>query len=191
MLWMLLQNPLVLPKDINELLPGQSHPGLGCLNHIMELIFMLCERLRLEAVAFNPSHYHVCFIAKGEGYFIDPKAQARFQLSRRLTAGMPLYEASRRLRDADLPSIADASCLQWQPSVMVIMLRERVREALITTEYQEEVNAEANRLENILFNPQNRNVSGEFYSPFSHLTLTSHANNSTPQTNNPKHQNDK
>lgn len=134
--WMLLQNPTIAHTPDRPLLPGQTHPGLGCLHKIMGMIFMICERLHFDGIGFNPSHYHICFLAKGEGCFEDPKAEARFRVAQRVVAGMDLVQASVALSQGVK---IEEGLFKWEPARMVIPTSQALKSHFESAKYQREV----------------------------------------------------
>ncbi len=113
--WLLSQNPTILAT--RPLLPGQTHPGLGCLPKIIGLLFMVCDRLKFDAIGFNPAHYHVCFLAKGQGFFVQAADEAHFRVAQNLTAGLNLQAASQCLDDG---LFCEGHVFKWTPARMLI-----------------------------------------------------------------------
>lgn len=134
--WLLLQNPTLEPTAERPLLPGQSHPGLGCLPKIIGLLFMVCDRLKFDAIGFNPAHYHVCFLAKGQGSFEQPRDEARFRVAQNLTAGLNLQQASRCLDDG---LICEGNVFKWTPARMLIPTGPAAEAYFSDIAYQNEV----------------------------------------------------
>ena len=134
--WLLSQNPTAEPSPERPLLPGQTHPGLGCLTKIIGLMFLACHRLHFDAIGFNPAHYHVCFLAKGQGCFEDPKAEARFRVAQALTAGLNIRQASQMLHQG---LVASENTFKWIPARMVIPISDAAVAHFQSTEYQAQV----------------------------------------------------
>lgn len=136
--WLLSQNPNAEPSPERPLLPGQTYPGLGCLTKIIGLLFMMCDRLKLDAIGFNPAHYHVCFLAKGQGCFEKPADEARFRVAQALTAGLNLQQASMMLGNG---LCSAGNTFKWIPARMVIPISDAAHAHFQTKEYQSEVAA--------------------------------------------------
>ncbi|MFA5625730.1 MAG: histone deacetylase [Bradymonadales bacterium] len=136
--WLLLQNPSIASTSDRLLLPGQTHPGLGCLHKIMGMIFMICERLHFDGVGFNPAHYHICFLAKGEGCFENPEAEAQFRVAQRLVAGMDIAQASHALSQG-IELNDKGQIYKWVPSRMIIPRSQAMRSHFQSPKYQREV----------------------------------------------------
>ncbi|MBQ9396652.1 MAG: histone deacetylase [Proteobacteria bacterium] len=136
--WLLSQNPNAEPSPDRPLLPGQTYPGLGCLTKIIGLLFMICDRLKLDAIGFNPAHYHVCFLAKGQGCFEKPADEARFRVAQALTAGLNIQQASMMLGNG---LCSAGNTFKWIPARMVIPISQAAHAYFQTKEYQSEVAA--------------------------------------------------
>ena len=134
--WLLLQNPTREPRADRPLLPGQNHPGLGCLAKVIGLLFMVAERHKFDAIGFNPSHYHVCFLAKGQGTFEKPESEARFRVAQTLTAGMNLQQASQALSNG---VSFNGVTFKWTPARMVIPISSKAQAVFQSREFQADV----------------------------------------------------
>ena len=121
--WLLLQNPKKSPPPDRPLLPGQTHPGLGCLPKVIGLLFMVCDRLKFDAIGFNPAHYHVCFLAKGQGSFETASDEARFRIAQNLTAGLNLQKASQCLDDGLICESSTTKSICASTSTTTSMMR--------------------------------------------------------------------
>ena len=134
--WLLSQNPNAEPTQDRPLLPGQTYPGLGCLTKIIGLLFMICDRLKFDAIGFNPAHYHVCFLAKGQGCFEKPEDEARFRVAQTLTAGLNIQVASQMLHNG---ICAGENTYKWKPARMLIPLSDAAIAYFQDRQYQSEV----------------------------------------------------
>jgi acetoin utilization deacetylase AcuC-like enzyme len=116
--WLLLQDPRGQPD--RPLLPGQEHPGLGCLREVVGMLLMVCERLGFDGLALNPAHLHVAAVSKGFASFLDPEHQARFLALEAATESLPLAEASLAVEGGRVVNTVDGQVLRWQPATMVV-----------------------------------------------------------------------
>ncbi len=134
--WLLLQNPTKAPTAERPLLPGQTYPGLGCLTKVVGLLFMVADRLHFDGIGFNPAHYHVCFLAKGQGYFERPRDEARFRVAQAITAGMNIQQASQALANG---MRCGGQTYKWVPARMVIPTSDEAKAWFARDAYQHEV----------------------------------------------------
>lgn len=133
--WLMLQNPRLTPAQDRPLLPGQQHPGLGCLWHIVGMLLMSCERLSFDGLAFNPAHYHVAALSKAEAFFADPVLQARFLAIHSLLQAEPLYEATMAVTNGEIRDAKTGAVIKWQPGRMVIPASAALKAHFASSEY--------------------------------------------------------
>ncbi|MCA9565882.1 MAG: hypothetical protein KC561_20435, partial [Myxococcales bacterium] len=137
--WLLLQNPVAAIPPDRPLLPGQNHPGLGCLREIFGMFLMSCERLGLDGILFAPSHYHVAAQAKGMMQFLEPSDEARFLNIESALQGYTLAEATRIVHSGNLRDLNTAENVTWAATPMVTPASRRLKDHLSSHEYQETV----------------------------------------------------
>ncbi len=94
--WLLLSHPLGELPDGRCLLPGQDHPGLGIGERVLELLYRMVERLRLDALATTADHFHTAMLYRREMPFWDPVHEGRV----RALAGLLLEREQLTLAQA-------------------------------------------------------------------------------------------
>jgi acetoin utilization deacetylase AcuC-like enzyme len=107
-------------------LPGQEHPGLGLSTEMGELFARIAERLGLHGVAFTPSWYHMAFLARRQGCFVDAARQGRFEALMRALEGMPLGEATVAVAEERV--LMNGATYRWEPDDMVSWLDGRMHD---------------------------------------------------------------
>ena len=138
--WLLLQDPRAKPSPDRPLLPGQEHPGLGCLSIIVGMLVMACERLQLDGLLFTPAHYHVAAQARGVLRFFDANDEAFFVALGEITKPLPLARATAMV---DEKRIVDerGEPVSWRASRMVFAVSDRLKEAIGGAAYERAVEA--------------------------------------------------
>ncbi|MDF1660696.1 MAG: histone deacetylase [Planctomycetota bacterium] len=137
--WLLMQNPR-LKKD-RPLLPGQSFPGLGCLDKIVLMLSMICERLDFDGLTFFPSHYHIAAFARGLLAFLNPKFEARFLAIEQALERVPMGKASWLAEQGGIVHGVSGDAVKWTSEAMVFAISERLGKYLQSAEYEAEVEA--------------------------------------------------
>jgi hypothetical protein len=137
--WLLLQNPRAQPTPERPLLPGQDHPGLGCLELVVGMLVMACERLELDGLLFAPSHYHVAAQASGMLRFLEPADQAFFVALGEVTKPLPLHEATKLVADGRICDAETGEPVAWRAKRMFFPVSARMKEAFASPEYEEAV----------------------------------------------------
>lgn len=141
--WLLLQDPRAEPRPDRPLLPGQDHPGLGCLRRIVGMLVMSCERLGFDGLLFSPSHFHTAAVARGILFFVDPEVEARFLAIEDALAGRSLDQGTQLVHDGAIRDRATGEPVHWQAAAMVIPVSETLRKLIEGPAYEEAVRAAA------------------------------------------------
>ncbi|MBL9026970.1 MAG: histone deacetylase [Myxococcales bacterium] len=143
--WLLLQDAWRKPPPGEPLLPGQKHPGLGCLAIVIGMLVMAAERLGYEGLTVVPSHYHVAAQARRLFAFLDPTDEAFFLALSRATHGRTLFEASKALAAGEVVDDKGVA-VSWKPSRMVLATGENLKARLASAAYARAVEAAAREL---------------------------------------------
>ena len=138
--WLLCQNPRALRS--RPLLPGQQHPGLGCLDRVIGILLMACERLGFDGIAFHPAHYHSSALAKGWGIHAKPENEARYLAIETATSGMTLNEATRLVDQEGLQDERSDEVVHWIPNRMILPSSQRLVQHFNQSEYIQAVQQE-------------------------------------------------
>jgi hypothetical protein len=133
--WLLLQDPTEPFSLRRPRMPGQSHPGLGMLREVVELLRQLCLRIELDGVVFHPSHYHVAALGAGHGRFLDPVVQGRFDAMRAALSGLDFASASSLLESAQV-GLEDGTPISWQPADFAAPVSPRLHAYLESAGYE-------------------------------------------------------
>lgn len=137
--WLLMQNPRL--KTERPLLPGQSFPGLGCLDKIVLMLSMICERLNFDGLTFFPSHFHIAAFTRGLLAFLDPKFEARFLAMEQALERIPMGKASWIAEQGRLVNEDTGEAVKWSSEAMVFAISERLAKYLRSAEYEAGVEA--------------------------------------------------
>jgi hypothetical protein len=144
--WLLLQNPRARPNAERPLLPGQQHPGLGCLAELVMTLVMMCERLDLDGLLFSPAHFHVAAQAHGLLNFLEPADEARFAAISAAVTEMDLARATQ-LVHADGLVDEHGEPMRWQSVPMALPVSARLKEHFDSADYERAVMEAAARLQ--------------------------------------------
>jgi acetoin utilization deacetylase AcuC-like enzyme len=137
--WLLMQDPRAQPSDGRPLLPGQEHPGLGCLDLIIGVLVMACERLDLDGVTATPSHYHIAAQARGLMRFLHPDDEAYFAVLGELTKPLPLHHAAALIASGGIVDEATGKSVDWHATKMVLPVSKRMKDELEDRSYEDSV----------------------------------------------------
>lgn len=145
--WLLLQDPRRAAAPDRALLPGQKHPGLGCLHIVVGMLVMAAERLAFEGVTLVPAHFHVAARAKRLFTFLEPAHEARYLALARATHGMTLGAASAAIAAGRVVDRKTGAPVLYEPGRMVLASRGPLEARLASESYARAVEDEASRFD--------------------------------------------
>jgi hypothetical protein len=93
---------------------------------MVALLVLMAEQIGLDGVVNVPSHFHVAAVGRRHLRFVDPVAQARFEVLADLFRGFNAAEAERALA-AGRVADADGAVVRWEPAPMAIPVSPRLR----------------------------------------------------------------
>ena len=148
--WLLLQDPRgeLLPGA--PLLPGQKHPGLGCLRIVLGMLVMVCERLGYDGITLIPAHFHVATVARRLFTFLDPADEAYFLALARATIGLSIADASLLIGGRQVLHAAGREPAPYRPARMVLPVSDALRSRLEDAGYARTVEERARELDLVL-----------------------------------------
>lgn len=82
--WLLLQDPLAKFTPERPRLPGQEAPGLGIGERMLEILYRLVERQKLEALVTVAEYFHNAVLYARELPFFDPTHAGRLRALERV-----------------------------------------------------------------------------------------------------------
>lgn len=141
--WLMLQNPRSNADPVRPLLPGQRHPGLGCLLEVIGMLTMAAVRLQFDGVLFRPGWYHMAVLARGHMAFWEPREEARFAALRQALEGVPLPEATHAVAEGRVVDATTGEAARWTAPAMIYPLAPALAERLRGPGYDAAVEAAA------------------------------------------------
>ncbi|GAB4375099.1 MAG: hypothetical protein Kow0042_20240 [Calditrichia bacterium] len=94
--WLCMQNPFGKFSEERPPLPGQKYPGLGLGGMILEILIIMCRRLRTAGLLNVPEHFHNAQMYTPQFRYVDPQ-----------------YEGKRQAIARDLLSRYSLSMVSW------------------------------------------------------------------------------
>ncbi|MFO0550425.1 MAG: hypothetical protein U0271_18665 [Polyangiaceae bacterium] len=149
--WLLLQDPRKTREPSSRgarspLLPGQKHPGLGCLSIVIGMLIMACERLGYDGITVVPAHFHVAAQARRLFTFLEPEAEAYYLALARATSGLPLDQATIAVGAGRIIDKSSGEPAPWRPARMVLPISDSLKGYLASKEYEHRVEDAIHRL---------------------------------------------
>lgn len=136
--WLCMQNPKATFTPERPILPGQKYPGLGLGEMIMEILVIMCGRLRTAGLLNVPEHFHNAQMYSTHFRYLDPIEEGkRLSIVRDLLSGHPLSKVSWAI---DLGCVFEnEQPFQWKGSDQIIPLDRDLKEYFESEEYQQTV----------------------------------------------------
>ncbi len=125
--WLLLQDPQAAASPERPLLPGQKHPGLGCLRIVIGMVVMACERLGLDGVSYVPSQFHVAAQGRSLGTFYEPDDEGAWIRIDQLARGRSIAEMTAAIAGGTMIDPASGEQVRYRPARMVLPVSRRLK----------------------------------------------------------------
>jgi len=152
--WLALQDPKGSFTPERPRLPGQSHPGLGGLRNMQEMLYSFGKKCRKDAIVDVPQHYHAAVIysrlytdiyARMYSFFSPVDAGLFKALTRDLDGG-PLAQISQAVALGCLKNTVTGLHETWRPSEQIYPVTKRLHAYFESPEYQAIVNRTAEKV---------------------------------------------
>ncbi len=128
--WLLLQDPRAEFRRGRPALPGQRHPGLGCLADVVAWLVTLCRDEGLDGLSFRSSHFHIAVLAERHLRFVREADRRRFEWIRQATSELGLGEAARAVDEGRLVDTRTGKPVRWSDVLMVVPVSPALKGAL-------------------------------------------------------------
>ncbi len=139
--WLLIQDSRSRFEMSRPLLPGQKYPGLGFLRDTAAVLVILCERLKLDGLAFTPTHYHLAALSRPLALCPDPGDEGRFRALKESLAGLDLRQAGMAVESGKVMDELTGEPLIWQPSRLIIPVSKTQKRDFASEDFRRLVTA--------------------------------------------------
>ncbi len=136
--WLSMQNPGAEFPANKPRLPGQKHPGLGMGEMVMEILVIMCVRLRTAGLLNTPEHFHNAQMYSAQFRHINPAEEGqRIAIARDLLSQYSLSQVSWAI---DLQCVyLNDQIFEWHGSDQIIPLDRDLKEYFNSSDYQQAV----------------------------------------------------
>jgi hypothetical protein len=136
--WICMQNPLANFSPDKPRLPGQQYPGLGMGEMIMEILVIMCRRLRTAGLVNIPEHYHNAQMYGAQFLFLDPVQEARrIAITRDLLSKCTLSQLSWAINLGCVTENGEP--FQWKGTDQLIPLDRDLKDYFHSKDYTKRV----------------------------------------------------
>jgi hypothetical protein len=137
--WLSMQNTQSEFTPRRPRLPGQKHPGLGMSIIAVELLMIICWRLKLAGLVNFPGHYHNAFLYSKIFYYMDPTAQAKYLALKRSFKSLPLDKLSWGIDWGCVKDLNTNDTFTWMVSDQLVPVDERLKKLFTGKKYKKYV----------------------------------------------------
>ncbi|HFE63105.1 MAG TPA: hypothetical protein ENK14_01660 [Caldithrix sp.] len=132
--WLCMQNPNASFSPERPRLPGQKYPGLGMGDIVMELLLIMCGRLRTAGLLNVPEHFHNAQMYTPQFRYINPEFSGKLRaIARDLLSKYSLSTASWAI---DLDCVLEnGHPFQWFIGEQVIPLDRDLKDYFNSKDY--------------------------------------------------------
>lgn len=136
--WLRMQNPKGQFTSDKPQLPGQKYPGLGLGYITMEILVIMCGRLRTAGLVNRPDHFHNAQIYSTQFHYVEPVHEAKRQaIVRDLFPNYSLPEISWAI---DLQCVTENDKeFQWEGTDQIIPIDRDLKEYFSGKSYKQYV----------------------------------------------------
>ena len=134
--WLRIQNPDGKFTTNRPQLPGQLYPGLGLGWAVLELLLIVCWRLKLAGLVNIPDHYHNAYIYSKVFYYVNPDVQAQFETLRRTFRDMPLNKISWGVEWGCVYDVNLNQTFKWLVNQQIIPIDQGLKQVFSGNSYK-------------------------------------------------------
>lgn len=135
--WLSAQNPKSDFDTSKPQLPGQSRPGLGSLNYMMELMYIVGEQVVKDGFMDVPDHFHGAVMYAKKFKFFNPSHEAILRAILRDIKGYSLYDMSWGMITGTIIDKITNKPQVYDPSEQIFPVSQRMKEYYNSKKYKE------------------------------------------------------
>jgi hypothetical protein len=137
--WLALQNPKLSFTSGRPRLPGQTFPGLGCIQFVITLMEMFAGDLGIEAIVDVPEHFHAAVMYSKRFKFMDPAREGMMRGVLRDLGAHTLSDLSWGFITGTIRNVRTGEPVMFEPSEQVLPLAESLSRYFASREYLKRV----------------------------------------------------
>ena len=127
--WLMMQNPYKEFRPQKPALPGQKYPGLRIGAHVLEILFHVAKRIKLDCLANSPNYLHTAVLFSKEFMFIDPAVQAISEASKSyLLRRYSLWTVAWASVHGAILHLDSNEAFKWKSSPMVLPISKKMKQ---------------------------------------------------------------
>ncbi len=135
--WLSAQNPKAKFDPKKPQLPGQSKPGLGSLNFMMELMYIVGEQVVKDGFMDVPDHFHGAVMYSRKFKFFNPSHEAILRAILRDIKGYSLSDMSWGMITGTIIDKNTNTPQVYDPSEQIFPVSKRMEEYFESKKYKD------------------------------------------------------
>ena len=135
--WLASQNPHTDFSNNRPQLPGQKKPGLGILNFMMEMMYIVGREVIKDGFMDVPDHMHGAIMYSKKFKFFNPSHEAILQAIVRDLSNYPLIDISWGMLTNTIYDAETGNPQEYDPSEQIFPLSRRIRKYFNSKMYKE------------------------------------------------------
>ena len=134
--WLTLQNPFVSFDANKPQLPGQKTPGLGALQHMMNMMYVVGRDIIRDGFLDIPEHIHGAIMYSTKFTFFNPLHEAIVRAILRDLGTYSLIDISWGILTKSIIDTATDNSLEYVPSEQIFALSSRLQDYFNSKQYR-------------------------------------------------------
>ena len=134
--WLSAENPKNRFDPTKPLLPGQKKPGLGCLNFLMEMMYIVGKAVIKDGFMDIPDHMHGAIMYSRKFQFFDPVQEAILRAIIRDMEGYSLQDITWGMITGNILDKATGLPQPYKPAEQIYTLSGRLKKYFNSSTYK-------------------------------------------------------
>lgn len=134
--WLSAENPKNLFDPSRPQLPGQKKPGLGCLNYLMEMMYIVGREVIKDGFMDIPDHLHGAIMYARKFLFFDPVQEAILRAIARDMKEYSLPDISWGMITGTIVDESTGKPQVYDPAEQIYPLSRRIKKYFSSRTYQ-------------------------------------------------------
>ena len=135
--WLSAENPKNRFDPAKPLLPGQKKPGLGCLNFLMEMMYIVGKTVIKDGFMDIPDHMHGAIMYARKFQFFDPVQEAILRAIMRDMGGYSLQDITWGMITGTILDKSTGLPQVYQPAEQIYTLSNRLKKYFNSSTYKD------------------------------------------------------
>ncbi len=138
--WLSIQNPGAIFSKDRPQLPGQSKPGLGCLQYLMKMMYVVAEGVIKDGFMDVPDHMHGAVMYSKNFKFFNPAHEGVLRAILRDAKGYSLGDISWGMITGTIIDVKTGQPQVYDPSEQIYPVSKRLQKYFASKRYGKRFN---------------------------------------------------